>query len=338
MKKALSIMIIFLFVFTTVFANGAQESTSESSEPMVLQLAVTSAPGSNFVKGLEFFKKEVEQLTDKQIIIELHPGGDLYTQEGQAQAIRRGTLAMTSIGPEWFSDYVAKCSMFSAAYFLKDRQHMDDIFANEVGKDLFEEITDELGIRPLSSWYYGTRTLNLRDTGVEVTDPDDLKKVMLRMPNSPAFIKMGQALGANPTPMSFSEVYMGLKTGTIDGQDNPLGTTIEKKFYEATDYIILSKHFVNPDFLIINEDIWQSLSSDQQESMRTAAQLAKEYHDGLVVTAEEEAIAFLEGQGMKIVEVDIDVWKDYAQNFYLNDDYSKNWDMDFYKEIQSLAK
>lgn len=215
---------------------------------------------------------------------------------------------------------------------------MDKVFSGEVGQGVFEDIVKELKIRPLIALYYGTRTLNLRDVGVKVQTPGDLKSVSLRMPNSPAFIKMGQALGGNPTPLSFSEVYMGLKTGTIDGQDNPLGTTIEKKFYEVTKYIILTKHFVNPDFVLINEKIWQSLGSDLQGKMITAAETAKKHHDALVVQAENNAIEFLKAEGLEIIEVDIDVWRDYAQKFYLNDEFSKDWDMDFYKKVQELAK
>jgi len=331
MKRSMAVILSILLLTCSAALVNAEEKFN-------LQLAVTSSPNSNFMKGMEKFKEEVEKLTEGKVTIELHPGGALYTQQGQAQAIRRGTLAMTAIGPEWFSDYVPKCAMFSSAYFLKDRNHMDKVFSGEVGQGVFEDIVKELKIRPLIALYYGTRTLNLRDVGVKVQTPGDLKSVSLRMPNSPAFIKMGQALGGNPTPLSFSEVYMGLKTGTIDGQDNPLGTTIEKKFYEVTKYIILTKHFVNPDFVLINEKIWQSLGSDLQGKMITAAETAKKHHDALVVQAENNAIEFLKAEGLEIIEVDIDVWRDYAQKFYLNDEFSKDWDMDFYKKVQELAK
>lgn len=110
-----------------------------------------------------------------------------------------------------------------------------------------------VGIRPLGAYYLGTRELNLVEKVGPVRSPADMKGVKLRVPGSPSWIALGKALGGNPTPMSFTEVYMGLKTGAVEGQDNPLPTDKNEKFYEVTKYIVLTNHVVDSVWPTMNE-------------------------------------------------------------------------------------
>jgi len=111
-------------------------------------------------------------------------------------------------------------------------------------QDMFDKLAQKTGLRVLDVWYLGTRQLNLVEKVGPVKRPEDLKGVKLRMPNNKTFLDMGRALGATPTPMAFGEVYMALKTGTIDGQDNPLPTNLAAKFVEVTKYIVLTENSV----------------------------------------------------------------------------------------------
>ena len=118
--------------------------------------------------------------------------------------------------------------------------------------------------------YLGTRQVNLRDSR-EVKTPADLAGVKLRMPGSKEWLFLGQALGANPTPLAFNEVYLALKTGTIDGQDNPLPTVRAAKFYEVTKQLVLSSHLVDGVFLAIASKAWTAMTPDLQKKVRDAA-------------------------------------------------------------------
>ena len=104
----------------------------------------------------------------------------------------------------------------------------------------------------LSPIYLGTRQVNLREVR-NVKTPADLKGVKLRMPGSKEWLFLGEALGATATPLAFGEVYLGLKTGTIDGQDNPLPTVRAAKFYEVTKQLVLTSHLVDGIFMPICE-------------------------------------------------------------------------------------
>ncbi len=166
-----------------------------------------------------------------------------------------------------------------------------------------------------------------------------MRGVKLRTPNSPTWIALGKALGGNPTPMSFGEVYMGLKTGTIEGQDNPLPTDKNAKFYEVTKYIVLTNHVVGSVWPSMNEKKWQSLGSDEQQMVMQAIDKARQASAEQNLNTEANILGFFRDEGMIIIEnPDIDAFREFAKNSYMTEsrDISKDWDWDLYDEIQKL--
>jgi len=172
-----------------------------------------------------------------------------------------------------------------------------------------------------------------------VHTPQDMKGVKLRTPASPAWIALGKALGGNPTPMSFGEVYMGLKTGAIEGQDNPLPTDKNAKFYEVTKYIVLTDHQVGTVWPTMNEKKWQSLSKEDQDLVRQAIAKAGEACAKQNLDTEASILDFFRQQGMIIIEdPDKKAFADYAKNSYQTEskDVSKDWDWTLYDKIQAM--
>ena len=118
-------------------------------------------------------------------------------------------------------------------------------------KEADKLVSEKMDVTILSPIYLGTRQVNLREQR-NVKTPADLKGVKLRMPGSKEWLFLGEALGATATPLAFGEVYMALKTGTIDGQDNPLPTVRAAKFYEVTKQLVLTNHLVDGIFIAIS--------------------------------------------------------------------------------------
>ncbi len=321
-----------------------EEAVSEAAaepagEPVTLQFTSVSVPDDAHTKGMEVFAEEVAKLTDGNITVEVFPGGQLFTQEGEQAAIRQGNVDMIYGGPNWLAEFVPYMSMFAAPYMFTSYEHMSDAFNGDIGQEIFDDIAQQTGVRPLGAFYLGTRQLNLRDIGREVTTPQDMEGVKLRMPNTPTWLFMGEALGANPTPLAFTEVYLGLQTGTIDGQDNPLPTDKNAKFYEVTKYIILTDHYINPLFPMINEDKWQSLTSDQQQAILQALETARRFVDETNLAAEAELIDFFEAEGMTIITPDKQAFIDFAQDKVLgNEEMTAAWNMDLFEQIQETAQ
>src|SRR5690606_39448904 len=130
-----------------------------------------------------------------------------------------------------------------------------------------------LGLHILGPTYFGARQVGLiNDKKIET--PADMAGIKLRMPGGDAWQFLGTAIGANPTPMAYAEVYTGLQTGAIDGQDNPLPNVENMKFYEVMDQIVLTSHLVGYDLLVISGDAWHAMTPEQQAEVQPAATAA----------------------------------------------------------------
>jgi len=338
MRKILLILLVLTCVVGSLtFAAGAKEAPK--AKQFKLSFSSVSVPNDAHTKAMYVFKENIEKLTNGQITVDVYHSGQLFTQEAQNPALQKGTLDMAYVDPNWLTDWVPYMSMFAAPYVFKSYEHMTKTFNSDFGKQIFEDVAKKANIRSLGAFYLGTRQLNLRDIGREVKTPADMKGVKLRMPNSPSWLLMGRALGANPTPLSFTEVYMGLKTGTIDGQDNPLPTNKNAKFYEVTKYIILTDHYINPLFPAINEAKWQSLGADLQAKMYQAIEEARKVCDKTNLDAEKELVDFFKSQGMTVIVPDKEAFIKYAREVVMGDkEATKNWDMNLFQKIQDLAK
>jgi TRAP-type C4-dicarboxylate transport system substrate-binding protein len=189
---------------------------------------------------------------------------------------------------------------------------------------MFKLVHDKMDVTPLSTCYYGTRQVNLREVR-NVKTPADLKGVKLRMPGSKEWLFLGEALGATPTPLAFGEVYLGLKSGTIDGQDNPLPTVKAAKFYEVTKQIVLTSHLVDALFISISSKALKALSPANQQKVLAAAQAAAAYNNDNRIKEEAQLVDFFKKEGLQVTTPDLDAFHKTVQAAYQNSDYAKVW-------------
>jgi tripartite ATP-independent transporter DctP family solute receptor len=330
------------FASATLFASGTGEAAAPAGgdmPPVRLTWSSASVPGDAHTQAMFEFKRVVEEMSNGQMRVDVHHSSELFTQEAEIAAVRRGNLDMMYGGPNWLAEMVPYMSMLAAPYLFESYDHMTQTMNGEIGQAINADIADQTGVRPLATFYLGTRQLNLRDIGREVRTPADMQGVKLRMPNSPTWLFMGRTLGANPTPLSFSEVYLALQTGTIDAQDNPLPTVRNASFFEVTKYIVLTDHFINPIMPIINEQKWQSLTDRQKEIVMVAIEAAGRLCDELNLQQESELVAFFRGEGMTIIEPDKEAFRTHALDMVMNNqEMVSSWDMNLFNQVQALAE
>ena len=149
-----------------------------------------------------------------------HWNATLFKQGTENEAIARGNLEMSIASAQEFATIIPAWSIFTAGYLLRDADHQLKVFASDVGKEMSKMVEDKLGIKLLSVMYLGKRQVNLR-SDKEIKTPADLAGIKLRMPPSEAWQFLGKALGANPLPMAFTELYTALQSGAIDGPGQP---------------------------------------------------------------------------------------------------------------------
>jgi TRAP-type transport system periplasmic protein len=338
MKKFLVMIFSSLLLSGVAFGEGRKEA--DPAKPIEINFSSVSVPGDAHTEAMTVFKDELEKLSGGTMIVNVYHSGQLYSQEGEQAAVRAGTVDMVYTSAPWLAEFVPYLSMFSAVYTFQGYEHMTKVFNGEIGEKVFQDVVDSQGIRPLGAYYLGTRQLNLVEKVGPVRTPADMAGVKLRVPGSPSWIALGKALGGNPTPMSFTEVYMGLKTGAVEGQDNPLATDKNAKFFEVTKYIVLTNHVVDSTWPTINEKKWQSFTDEQKGWVMEAVDKAREYCDKKNLETEAGILDFFRGEGMIVIEdADVQAFADYAKNSYLTDskDISKDWDMDLYEKVQALV-
>lgn len=282
----------------------------------------------------EMMKKFAEGIAS-DFAFEGYYGGNLFKQGTELVAIQRGNLEMGNIAPQDISKQIPAWSILTAAYLFRDADHLKKFFASDAGTEMKKMAEEKLGIRILGPTYFGSRQVGLKPNK-RINTPADLAGIKLRMPPGEAWQFLGEALGANPTAMAYAEVYTGLQTGAIDGQDNPLPNVENMKFYEVMSQIVLTSHLVGFDLLTVSSKVWTSMSADQQKRFQGAADAAIDFSTKKHQAREKELVEFFKSKGLQIYEPDQAAFRKFAQQKYLASDLAKDWPKGMIDKINAL--
>jgi TRAP-type transport system periplasmic protein len=264
-----------------------------------------------------------------------HWNATLFKQGTELEAIARGNLEMSITSPQELATIIPGWSIFTAGYLLRDADHQKKVFSNALMDGLKKETEDKLGVKLLSVMYLGRRQVNLR-TEKEIKTPADLSGVKLRMPGTEAWLFLGTALGANPLPLAFTEIYTALQSGAVDGQDNPLPTVRDSKFFEVTKQIVLTSHLVDQNYLAISKKVWDRFTPAQQATLQKAADDASEQARQRQLKLEDELVAFFKEKGLKVYAPDVDAFRKKVQADYLASKFAKDWPAGLIERINAV--
>ena len=290
----------------------------------VLRISTPAVPDDWHAKMWTVFKDALEKSAPGEFDVQINLNASLFKQGTEPAAMARGNLELSSISAFDIAKLVPEFSVFTAGYMVRDPVQQQNIFNGPIGAELFKTVSEKMEVTPLATVYLGTRQLNLREVK-NVKTPADLKGVKLRMPGSKEWLFLGEALGATATPLAFGEVYLGLKTGTIDGQDNPLPSVRAAKFYEVTKQIVLTSHLVDGIFIAISNKSFNALNAAQKQKVTAAAQAAAAYNNENRVKEEAQLVEFFKKEGLQVTTPDLDAFRKAVQTTYQNSDYAKVW-------------
>jgi tripartite ATP-independent transporter DctP family solute receptor len=280
---------------------------------------------------METFKKAVAD----DFEVETFYNGSLFKQGTELVALQRGNLEMGNIAPQDFAKQVPAWSLLTSAYLFRDVNHLNTFFASDVGAEMKKLVEDQLGVKILGPTFFGTRQVGLKGDK-KINTPADMAGIKLRMPGGDAWQFLGSALGANPTPMAVTEVYTGLQTGAIDGQDNPLPNVQTLKFHEVMDQIVLTSHLVGFDLLTISKAAWDKMSPEQQTKLQAAADEVIKWSAEQHAAKEAQLVEFMKQQGLEVYTPDVASFREFAQKKYLESDLAKEWPAGVVDKINAL--
>lgn len=291
------------FNWKTTFAAAsvaAMSAIPAFAQDMTLQLGHLANEDNPWHLASVKFGEELSALTDGRIAVEVFPNESLGKEIDLINGMQLGTVDMTITG-ESLQNWSPMAALLAVPYAYRSIEHMDEVASGDIGDQIQAEIIANAQIRPIAYFARGPRNLT---SNRPIASPDDLQGLKMRVPNVPLFVDTWQALGANPGPMAFSEVFTSLQNGTIEAQENPLALIRSASFAEVQSHVNLTEHVRSWIYLTIAESKWNQLSEEDQGHVMEAAARAQEYERELFEQSVADDRAYLEEQGMTFVEVD----------------------------------
>ncbi len=266
MKRLFVLVLSLVFIATGLaFAGGQAEEDAE--ETHTFRLAETHAEDYPTTQGNYRFAELVEERSDGRIQIEVYPDSQLGEESDVIEQVQFGGIDMTRVSISPVSAFVPELDAFQMPFLYEDPDHMWEVLLGDIGQEMFEELESE-GFVGLTWYDAGARNFYTTERVEEVAD---LEGMNIRVQEAPLMLDMVELLGATPTPMPFGEVYSGLQTGVIDGAENNWPSYYATSHYEVAEYFIENRHTMVPEITIMNKDIFDDLSEEDQELIQQAA-------------------------------------------------------------------
>jgi tripartite ATP-independent transporter DctP family solute receptor len=292
----------------------------------------TAAPPSDFLaKSLDTLKAEVEK-ANVGVKVETYPASTLFKQGTEVPALQRGNLEMSTMTTFEVAQQLPEYGFFNRAYLFRDYDHLRHVFDGPIGADYRRVVGDKMGIEILSVAYLGTRQVNLRQKR-NVKGPEDLAGIKMRMPAGPEWLLLGRTLGVSPVPLGMPEVYLALKTSSIDGQENPLSILNAAKLYEVTEQVVLTSHMLQPVFFSVAKPFWDKLTQEQKKTIEAAAKNAAKVNDDGRLADEKSVADALKVRGLAVDTIDLAVFRGLADKVYGESDMAKTWNAALMKQV-----
>lgn len=298
-----------------------------------LRFSTTGSGSDPDVVAMKVWEEYIEANSDLEV--EVFDSASLVEQGRQGQALARGTVDAAYMSPAWFSESAPQWEIFATPYLLSGPEHICAVRQSDIWDQMVADLRESMDIVVLDAAYQGTRTLNLREQ-MDVMTPDDLAGLSLRVVPSPSNILMGEGMGAEPTPVPFSELYLALQTGTVDAQENPLTLIHSRRFYEVTEQIVTTNHKALIQFPTFSARSWANLSEEQQQVVADGAAVAMESYSNSVVEQEASLREALEAEGIVFTDPDRDAFRTAVQQRFLESELAEAWEEGMFERIANL--
>ena len=293
---------------TPAAGNGAQ---------VVLRYGDVNPEGHVLLDSAAFFAEKVDELTNGEVKIEIYPSGQLGDDNEVYQALQMGAVDLYRGNSASLTDFGSmEVTALALPYIFRDRDHFWAVAKGEVGRGILENIS-ETGSRMKGLFYMDEGARNFFTTDAPVTMMEDLKNLKIRVQNSALMLDTISALGANPTPIDYAELYTSLQTGVVDGAENPPASYYSNKFYEVAPYYVLDGLTYAPSVVLMSEITWGKLSKEHQDALVEAGKLTEDFNKDAIQAADEKAYEDLKAAGVEITELeDAEKWAEAMKPVY----------------------
>jgi len=248
----------------------------------------------------QWLAEAIEEKTGGQIKVEVYPSSQLGKLQELAEAVSTGTIALSHNTAGAIGSLYEPFAALDTPYLYRDVDHLMKVMDvdSPVMKKLNAGLIERAGVRVLYAYYFGTRQLTANQAAYQ---PSDLAGVKIRAIPFPIYTTAVDGLGAVPVPVDWSEVPTALATGIVSGQENPVNVVLSYKLYEVQSHMMLTGHIQSAQVIVINEDVWQSLSDEQRAALTAAASEGRARASKMVLDQEAEELQKLKDAGMTVI-------------------------------------
>lgn len=274
---------------------------------------------------------EIAKRTDGRYKIEVFPASSLGKESDINEGLGLGTVDIIYTGQLFAGRFYGPIAIGGAPYMFRDFDHWEKFRDSELFRDLAGGYEKETGNHIVTLTYYGERQTT---SNKEILKPEDMVGLKIRVPDAPIYKMFPEAVGANPTPIAFAEVYLALQTGTVDAQENPLPTIQAKKFYEVQKYIALTGHITDALLSIVSGQTWASLSDEDKAIFTAVLGEAAEKCTADIIAKQNELAAWFEQQGVIVNKVDRGPFREAVLKTHNGP--AATWDQATYDKLQEI--
>lgn len=328
-KAGLIALCVVMVSGTMAFAGGAGEGTAREQ---VVSLSTPVAPDHPNTIAANRFAEIVNNESGGRLRVEVYPANQLGDVIQVIENVMDGSVHMYIGGTSETSMYQPEFAVFDAPYLFRDYDHLMKASGSAVVDEMSDLLEANHGVKILSAQlYYGTRHLTTRNT--PINEPADLAGMLIRAPDQPIYLEAVRAMGATPTPVAFSDLYMALRQGVVDGQENPIPTIYTYNYHEAQGYIMLTGHMRRVNVIGANAAWYNGLPSDLQDLIDRAWDEAVALNNELTLQEEVDMLDSLKELGMTVVEPNVEAFREAAE--YIPSVFADEWG-DFFQRLTEI--
>jgi tripartite ATP-independent transporter DctP family solute receptor len=250
--------------------------------------------------GAERFAELVSQKSNGKLTVRLYPGGTLGSDMQTVSSMQGGTIDLSVMVPGSLAGVSKDFGLFDLPFTFHTPEEADAVLDGPFGARL-NAILPPKGLIGLSYWDHGFR--NFTTSRKPIVTVEDFQGLKLRVQQIPIYLDMMKALGANPVPMPFPELYGALESRAVDGQENPLTSIVGSRLHEAQKFLSITRHTYNPLIVVASKKSWDKLSEIEQKVLVDAANEAKPYQRKFSRDAEAKALETIKAAGLKVNEL-----------------------------------
>ncbi|MDD3427875.1 MAG: TRAP transporter substrate-binding protein [Caldisericia bacterium] len=323
-------------IFTIIFVIGLSLVLSIQTfaqEKYVFRLAHNNAIDHPVDQGAKYLANSIYEKTNGAIEIQVYPAAQLGDERQLGEGLQIGTIEMAFIASALLGQYSSEIKGLEGGYLFKDIEHWEKVTKSSIMEEISQILIDNIGVKLIGTGYAGTR--HLTTTNKPIYHPGDLKGLLLRTPQVDTYSVVWEALGANVTGIAFNEVYMGLKMGIAEGQENPISSIYGMKFYEVQDYLIFTGHCISTNVFAMNYNKFNELPQEYQELILKEAQKAAEYAGSVYMEEETSLLPELE-EYMTFIEVDKEEFMKAAQEGGMENWFIEQFGEELFNDIQNM--